>query len=130
MKQEIIEIVKRFEGEEITAEVAIDQIRELSGKIVDEYSLRNYWRSQDLEDFASVIAMQSIEDWERIDDGRALELIREMRENVCDDAILQRNGEALAKKYRKADVVGIVFSDSFTEKQVLAELKKDTAIHL
>lgn len=84
-----------------------------------------------MDSFIRRLCIQPVEDMQAIDDDRALDLIVEMQVNVCDDAVLERNAHALARRYGKTDgaVLHIVTRDRQPE-DILAELKKDTRIHL
>jgi hypothetical protein len=77
--------------------------------------------------------IEPILEWEKINDASALVLIREILDNVEDDALLERNGEALEKKYRQITgfVTDLIFySAIYDEVEILQELKKDNVIYL
>lgn len=126
-------IIKDYEAAVLSPDKAIDEIARLTGKSVDGYFLENYWRSENLDDVVRRLCVNQVLDWNSIDDKKALELISEMRENICNEAIFGKNATALSKRYRKPEgkvrsIVGRI--KSLNEVQVLAELKKDDVINL
>lgn len=132
-KAHIISIVRAYENDELPREATIEKIEAVSGKHLTAYTLDNYWRSEDLEDFAAVLALAEITDWETIDDGRALELIQEILADVTNEPILMRNAEALEKRYRKSSgtVMDYIFQDDISNStEILSLLTKDTTINL
>lgn len=76
---------------------------------------------------------EPIADWASIDDARAVLLIKEILANITNDNIVDRNSDALEKRYRKptgfiSDL--IFYKDPIDEQAILALLKKDTTIYL
>ena len=51
MKPQVTAIIESFESEEIQEAAALARIRELTGREIDADWLRNYWRSESIEDF-------------------------------------------------------------------------------
>jgi hypothetical protein len=77
--------------------------------------------------------IESITDWASIDDDRAVLLIKEISANITNDNIVDRNSDALEKRYRKSTgfISDLIFYKDLTDEQViLALLKKDTTIYL
>tara|TARA_R110002049_G_scaffold307912_1_gene510127 strand:+ start:66 stop:479 length:414 start_codon:yes stop_codon:yes gene_type:complete len=129
----IKKIILEFEDGKLDIESALVQIKKLSDKEITEYDLENYWRSEGLDEFARNIAMPELEEWNEIDDKRALELIKEMIEKINDTALILRNATALEKRFRKSSgtVMELVFQKGIeSENKILTELKKDTVIKL
>ncbi len=123
--------VRAFESGAATYEATAALILDVCGRSVDRHWLENYWRSEDLDVFVARLAIDAIDDWEAIDDDRAIALLNEIEADRCNDALIDRNAEALAKRYRKTDgaVIEIMRSDDPVDEQ-LAKLKKDTVIRL
>ena len=77
--------------------------------------------------------VNSIENWTEIDDVYADKLITEFKNNLTNDALMNRNATALEKKYKKSSgtLSHWIFNDDITEnKKILELLKKDTTIQL
>ena len=129
----IKKIILDLENGKLDVKFALFQIKKISNKEVTEYELENYWRSDGLDEFVRTIAMPELEDWNKIDDERALELIKEMIEKINDTALILRNATALEKRFRKSSgtVMELVFQKGMkSENEILTELKKDTVIKL
>lgn len=106
-------------------ETAIERILDLSGKTVGQYELENYWRSEDRKVFSQRLAIQPIQDWQEIDDTRALQLIDAINSDPCNEPVIDRNIEALAKQYGKTEdqlmeIIELPAADA------IAALKTDT----
>jgi len=132
MQQQVKQIILDYEAEQKTAGEAIEEIWQLTGKSIDPCTLADYWGSQSLDDFVDLICMPALENWQQIDDNTALQLICEIRENICRDSIVQRNCEALSKRYGKTEgeVYRIVANEDWSPEEALTELKRDTRIYL
>lgn len=86
-----------------------------------------------LGNFCEMLLVEPIMDWQDIDDARAIQMVQEILDNVTDDAVLLKNGEALEKRYRKASgfLGGLIFHSGIeSPNEILKELKKDTTIYL
>lgn len=131
IKDQIIRIVQEYEQGKRGTNETIKMIFEISGREVDRDYLDNYWRSEDLEGFASFLAIEEIADWEQIDDSRALGLIREMLDDLNNDLVIYRNSEALEKRFNKPEgkITNLIFDQNITDPEaVLSELKRNTTI--
>ncbi|MEM7037335.1 MAG: hypothetical protein AAF570_10170, partial [Bacteroidota bacterium] len=93
------DIIQRFEHDQISFDEAKAAILASTGKEVDEYALRNYWRSESLNSFARRLAQSPAEI--PLDDGDVAKLVKELFENLNDDAIVEANCEALEKRFAK-----------------------------
>jgi len=131
------DIVKRliedFEVNKISEEMAISEINKISTTELDEYSLRNYWRSIDLDTLVETLTIPQIPDWQELTDERSLELIREAIANLGRDALFTRNASALEKRYSKPEgtLSGWIFhEDIIDENEILERLKVDTTFYL
>lgn len=131
LEKKIEVIIKKFEAENLSLKETQEKIISLTGKKVDQYSLENYWKGESLEEFVKTICIKKIEDWESIDDERAVALISEIIKNPS-SAILSRNGEALEIRYSKPSgtVSDLIFWNDYTPVEILKELKVDTIIKL
>lgn len=132
-KVELIKLIEKFENGQLSFDSVKIDINELTGKLVDEHTLKTYWTYTSLNELCDRLLTKPIEDWEKIDDERALNLIKEMLDNTSNDGILERNGEALEKKYNKVTgyVSDLIFhSDITNENEILQNLKKDETIYL
>ncbi len=94
-------IVTDFENNLLKVEDALDQINNISTKVVDKDWLLNYWTSTNLDDFIAIISTPEIENWRELDDESSLALIKEAMSNITSDAIFLRNSEALERRYSK-----------------------------
>lgn len=133
MEEKFIAIVQAYESGAITYEVAWARIRELTGQEIDRYTLDQYSCSQDVEELARRWCMPPIADWQAIDDTEALRLIREMLDDVCNLAVLERNWTALEKRYGKPSgtISGLIFhSEKPTAEGILAALRRDTRFYM
>ncbi|WP_418654501.1 hypothetical protein [Tenacibaculum soleae] len=131
--KEIKKLIIGFENELESAEKTIEKINKISSNRIDEYSLRNYWRKTDLEDFVEVLSMPQIEKWKEIDDVHADKLITEYKNNLTNDALMNRNATALEKRYKKSNgtLSNWIFYENITDnKKIIELLKKDTTIKL
>lgn len=130
--EEIKVIIQNYENKEAEFSDATATIKSLTGKDVSQNDLDNYWTSQDLESFCKGLIIESIENWKDIDDLMARKLIYEILNNVNDDSIINRNSEALEKRYGKSQgtVVNMVFHEELNEEEILIELKNNDVIQL
>ena len=130
---ELKSVIEGFEAGRIDLITALSRIYELSGKEIDEYSIRNYWTYTSLDNFCDTLLTEPIAHWENIDDTAAIDLIKEILNNLSNDGLAERNSDALEKRYRKtAGFVSelILHKNIDSESDILKELKKDTTIYL
>jgi hypothetical protein len=127
------QIISDFENHKLKGQIAISQIQELTGEIIDIGYLSEYWASESLDSFVKKLLIEPITDWAKIDDFRAIELIEEIKRTASDDAITLRNASALEKRYGKppGTVIGIMFHGNIDDSmKILEELKKEKRIFL
>jgi hypothetical protein len=94
-EKKLRQIIDDFEKGKLKGQVAIEQIQDLTGELIDIGYLAEYWESEDLDMFVKKLLIEPITDWNKIDDKRAIELINEIKINITDDSIVQRNSTAL-----------------------------------
>jgi hypothetical protein len=132
MKSQVKAIVESFEAGTMSETVALSRLQELTGRTVDADWLRNYWRSESMEDFVDRVCAEPIADWQAIKDAEVLALIREYLQDPPPgrrDSI----GSAIDRRYGKpgGTLMGLVFQKGLTDAaSILDELKKDTRIYL
>lgn len=132
-EKKLRQIIEDFENRKIDGQVAIELIKDLTGETIDIGYLAEYWESEDLNTFIEKLLVEHIQDWQLIDDKRAIELIIEIQENHSQEGLILRNSTALERRYGKSSgtVVRKVFNtDSQDSKIILEELKKETRIFL
>ena len=59
--EQIVSLIKAYEAGELTFEQVRSEIENQTGKVVAQYTLDNYWRSEDIEELAKRLAMPPIE---------------------------------------------------------------------
>jgi len=127
------QIIEDFENRKIDGPVAVELIAALTGETIDIGYLAEYWASEDLDTFVEKLLVQHIQDWQSIDDKRAIELIIEIQDSVGKEGLRIRNSTALEKRYGKSigTVIDIMDTTSNGDpKLILEELKKETRIFL
>lgn len=127
------QIIDDFENRKIDGHVAIELIRDLTGETIDIGYLAEYWESEDLDTFIEKLLVEHIQDWQSIDDKRAIELIIEIQENHSKEGLIIRNSTALERRYGKSSgtVVRKIFNTDIQDpRMILDELKKETRIFL
>lgn len=77
MKEHATQIVQRYEEGAITDMEAAAKLQELTGREVHLDWLREYWRSESMEEFVDRLCAEPIRDWAQITDVSALDLIAE-----------------------------------------------------
>ena len=124
--QEVALTIKNYESGALDLEATQQKLLNATGKVVDQYELDHYWRSEDLEEFVATIATAAIEDWAAIDDARALQLIVELIDHGT-TAFVWRNGTALEKRYGQpiGTVQDLIFWKDLSPAEILQALKKD-----
>jgi hypothetical protein len=131
--EKVRQLIVDFENGKISSDSALSEINELANVDLDLSWLYSYNSSIDLEMFVRILTIEPIVDWKEIDDKRAIEIINEALGSIGDDAILQRNFEALEKKYSKPTgaLSGWIFqNDIMDSNELLQLLKKNTSIAL
>ncbi|WP_141402363.1 hypothetical protein [Sediminicola luteus] len=129
----IRQIISNFEDGKITVDVAVSQINIIGYHQISEDYLQSYWESENIDDFIGKIITEPIQDWQKIDDNQALLLLKELIENIVDDAIFERNSEALEKRYAKSSgsINNWLFHDNIMEpKEILKMLTHEDRIIL
>jgi hypothetical protein len=132
MKPKVTAIIASFEKNEIDEAVALTRIRDLTGREIAGDWLRNYWRSESIEDFVDRLCAEPIRDVQRITDADALGLITEYLQTPSPG----RRGSietALERRYGKPNgtVCDLVDHRNVSDPSIiLAELKRDTRIYL
>jgi len=135
-RSEFIDLVRRYESGSIAFDEINSKVTAAGLPSIDRRDLDNYWRSENVEDYADIVVTLPIADWQSIDDSRAVELISETFDALDNfkDGILHRNLEALSLRYRKTlEETSSFFIDrepQLTTAQVLVELKRDTVIYV
>jgi hypothetical protein len=132
-EKKLRQIIDDFENRKLKGQLAIEQLQDLTGELIDIGYLSEYWASEDLDMFVKKLLTEPINNWFEIDDKRAIELINEIKINITDDSIVQRNSTALEKRYGKP--TGTVRTKIYHENindtnKILDELKKETRIFL
>jgi hypothetical protein len=126
-------LIAAFEKGNANVQQTLDKIKELTGKEIEETYLRGDWQGISLDDFCDELLTAPITDWQQIEDNRAQLLIREIFDNVTSSGIVNRNIEALTKRYGKTTgfLSDIIFHTNINDPlEILELLKKDTAIYL
>jgi hypothetical protein len=132
MKEQVTAIIESFEAGSIPEGVALARLEDLTGNKIDGDWLRNYWRSESIEDFVDRLFAEPVADWERITDTGAMALIAEFlrtespgRRDSIDAALAKRYGKPIGA------VVQLVFRRGLSEpNEILNQLRKDTRIYL
>ena len=132
-QEQIKQIIIDYENKIISGEKAVSLINSLIDKAVEKHELDNDWSYTDIDSFSKKLAMPEIKEWQQIDDEEALRLIREIFENLGDDSILDRNMNALEKRYSKPTgrLITWIFHEDINEpEEILKLLKQNTSIAL
>lgn len=126
-------LVKDYEDNKITSDVALESINKISTTLVDKEWLNSYWNSMSLDEFVELISIPLIEKWSELTDVDSLNLIKEIVEDVTQTAIVKRNMTALEKRYSKPEGTvsdWIFYDDILDPDEILRLLKKNTSIAL
>ena len=128
----IKKLILDFENGILNTDLAISEINKISTGNIDEFCLKTYWSAEDIDDFVKRISVEPIENWEKIGDSQALEMIKETIDNISDSGLLRKNSEALEKRYRKSDgtLLGLICNSNMNAEKILTELKKDNVVYL
>ena len=131
-KDQIKIIVQEFEKGKLSENEALLKINELSIVELAAYRLKNYWSSESMEEFIDTLVFERYQDWKSINDKEALILIEEMKQNSSNNSILQRNSQALEKRYGKptGKMYDYIFHTELTKEEILKALKIDTITYL
>ena len=131
-KKLIKRLIEEFEKGNISEEEVLLKVNKLSVEKLDSYRLKNYWRSESLDDFIDSISYETYQNWESIDDDEALRMIAEMKNNVTNNSILKRNSQALENRYRKTTgkMYDFIFHSNLTNEEILNQLKIDDVTYL
>lgn len=125
--------IELYERGQLGLKELLSSVTEISGKVISQSELENYWTYTTLDDFCETVLVEEITDWQNIDDTTALSLIKQIIDNSTNEGIRNRNENALEKRYRKSTgfLTGLIFNlDSQNEFYILQQLKKDTIIYL
>ena len=131
--KKVRQLIEDFEAGKISSEIALTEINEISNTEVDLSWLCSYNSSIDIETFVQILTIDPITDWKEIDDERAIKILNETLVSIGDDAVLQRNFEALEKRYSKPTgrISNWIFQDDITDpEELLSLLKTNTSIAL
>ncbi len=129
IKQTIID----YEENKINIDNSLIIINKISSLKVQKSDLTNYWKHSSLDDFVNTLLVSPIENWESIDDKKALILIKEILNNFSNDAIILKNSEALEKKFKKPSgyVSDCVFIENISDPdKILKKLKEQDVLFL
>lgn len=131
MKKAVQEVIESFEKQLILINDALDRIESLTGKRIDADTLENYWRSGSIETFVDRLCTGEIQDWQSIDDSTAIKLIEEIGNAFGNEAIIDRNQTALARRYEKSEAeLNDLLMTGMDAADILMELKKDSRVFL
>jgi hypothetical protein len=109
-------LIEAYELGRENEQITLEKIKQLTGKDCTGAEIRGYRSYICLDLFCESLLTEPISDWADIDDDRALLLIREIPANITKDHIVDRNSEALEKRYCKR--TGFI-SDLFYSGQTL-----------
>jgi len=125
-------IILSFENKEISLEVALKSILDTTQKVIEEYELLNYWRSESIDDYVNRLIAEPISNWEGINDEKALVLIKEIVDNIGNDTILEVNGQALEKRFSKptGTISDWIFQDDIVDSNEILKLLKEKSTFL
>lgn len=132
-EKQILALIQQYESGKLAIDDAVSQINEIATFKITAHDIRVYDSSESVKDFVRRIAVNLIPNPKDLTDEQALELIKEMKADVCNDAMLHRNDHALAMRYRKPEgtIIHYVFHrERRTPEEILKELKIDTVIYL
>ncbi|WP_271406253.1 hypothetical protein [Tenacibaculum soleae] len=131
--EEIKKLILDFENHKTSLKTILPIINGIGNKKIDEYDLINYWKHTSLDEFINYILAKSIRKWDEIEDEDSLLLIKGIIDNLIDDQIIDRNIEALEKRYRKqtGSISDWIFMEDISDPlKILEKLKKQDDILL
>ena len=132
MKASVRSLVEDFEAGRLSETDVLKRLQEITGRSIDSYYLRNYWRSESIDDLVDKLCAKTIKDWQAITEAEAEELI-------CEYIVTESPGRrdsievAIDRRFGKASgfLSDLVFQRDIDDpKAILSELKKDTVIYL
>ena len=132
-KAQLKGVLDAFENGKADLQLTLTRINQLTGKNIDAHEIIEYWSYTSLDELCDRLLAEPIVHWETIDDDKALLLIEEILDNTTNDVIINRNSDALEKKYIKATgfISELIMLSDITDRfEILAQLKKDTTIYL
>jgi len=131
--KKIKNLIIDFENEQITLKYALIEINKLSFKDITKIDLVSYSGYTTLHNFINSLIVVSIKNWNEIDDHKAIYLIDEILCNLNNDVVIDKNSEALEKRYKKptGTITDWIFYQEITEKmELLKKLKTNDIIQL
>ena len=129
MNRIIKNLIINYENKKSNLKDTIFKINKISYKKIDKNDLVNYWKYTSLDELLT----KPIDEWEEIDDKESILLIQEILDNLTNDIIIDRNSEALEKKYNKSKgtISNWIFIDDICDSiKILDKLKKNDIILL
>lgn len=131
--KEVRELISAFESGIMSIELMVNEINKLCTYSIDKEEFLLYYDDEfTLDECIRFIITPEIEDWQDITDSKAVNLIKELIDNL-DDVYFQRISHALEKRYFKSrgTISDYIFhSDMREPKEILKRLKNDTTIYL
>ncbi|OEJ98916.1 hypothetical protein A8C32_06925 [Flavivirga aquatica] len=128
--KKIKKLILKFENGLNSAEKTLKKINKISSIKIDKVLLTNYWRSSDIENFVELLVSPEIKNWEEIDDTYADKLITEIKNNLINDALINKNITALEKRYKKSKrtIFNWIFHKNIMDNRKILELLKENTI--
>lgn len=131
--KELKKILSELNIKKISVDEALVRINKITIKEVKEDDIHEYWSYTTLDELINNLLIIPIINWNSIDDDKAILLIKEILNNIEDDVILERNSEALEKRYKKSSgtIIDWIFQEDITDSNtILHKLKMDDIIQL
>ncbi|WFF37729.1 hypothetical protein LU290_05470 [Moraxella nasibovis] len=122
--EQLSQLIQAFERTDFTDKQYKPQIQSLAKKKVDWGLVENYYKSISLDDLCQILLMPEIENWQDLTDDECLNLIQEILDDVCNVAIVDRNMDALHKRYPNLSVCDLIFWQDETNAKVILERLK------
>ncbi len=132
-KKKIKEVVTNYESGVFTIDKAIEKLNTLLLKKITHEDIIEFWGHTDVDNLVEKLSISPIENWQEIDDKVALLLINEILNNLDNDAIIERNSQALEKRFSKPNgfVDDCIFIEDINDSDlILKKLKEDNIILL
>lgn len=126
------EIIEHFEAGRIAEGEALGLLEALTGRAVEAGWLREYWRSESIDDLIDRLCAGPISNWQTLTDDDVEALIAEFIAGVRPGRHDQIE-DALAKRFRKSrgTLIDLVDQKGLSEpKEILRELKKDAVVYV